>query len=81
MFTPERLGVNRFRLSSFFSSSFVFVCVLLARKRVARFIRVSLGSLSAPSGRRIHSGSRGFTRSRLGFSGFIGVRVGSLGRA
>ena len=35
----------------------------------------------APRGRRVHSGSRGFTRARLVVVVFIRVRVGLLGRA
>ena len=34
----------------------------------------------APSGSRVHSGSRGFTRASLGDVGFILVCLGSLGR-
>ena len=35
----------------------------------------------APSGRRVHSGSYGFTRARIWVTVFIGVHVGSLGCA
>ena len=35
----------------------------------------------APSGRRVHSGSRGWIPSRLGLVGFIRGRVDSLMRA
>ena len=42
------------------------------------FASVNLG---APSGRRVHWGSRGFTLVRLGVVGFIRVRVSSLVRS
>ena len=67
----------------------------LARIGVAGFIRVFTlarrgrgGSLcfarvhsSAPTGRQVNSGSRGFTWARLGDIGFDRARLGSLGRA
>ena len=34
----------------------------------------------APGGRRVHKGSHGLTRARVGIVEFIRVRVGSLGR-
>ena len=33
-----------------------------------------------PSGHRVHSGSRGITRGRLGVFGFMRVCMGSVGR-
>ena len=44
---------------------------------VVRFIRILVGSLS---GRRVHSGSRVFTRKSLVVVVFIRVRLGLLGR-
>ena len=45
---------------------------------VAGLIQIRLGSLSAPSSRKVHSGSLGFALARQVVVGFIRVRVGSL---
>ena len=37
-----------------------------------------MGSLGAPRGRRVHSGSRGFTNALILVSGFCQIRVCSL---
>ena len=52
-----------------------------ARVQAVGFIPVRVGSLGLDSGRRVHSGSLGFTRVRPGVVGIITVRVGSLGCA
>ena len=43
--------------------------------------RMAWGRTGGPSGRRINLGTRGFTPALFNVAVFIGVRVGSLGRA
>ena len=59
----------------------VHSCVHSCAKRSGGSLCFARVHSSAPMGRQVNSGSRGFTWARLGDIGFDRARLGSLGRA